>query len=136
MKVATAVVWAFLFGSAAVAVPQGPQQASGVDGKQYAIMTSVLDAPRQSYEKNCQFFYWSKVLGDGNELVGFRFTRNGVVERPVVRIKNLSIAIDEKIQSPTAQEVSTDGGGHYILRMNGRDHGADGECLAGIALMR
>lgn len=127
---------ALLFGGAAAAISQAPQ-VSGVDGKQYALIVYTLDSPRQSYEKICGPFYLSEVLGKGSELIGFRFIRNGETEHAVVSFKNLSVMVDEGIASPTAQEVSEEDGGHYILRMKGDDYlGKYHECLAGVVKMK
>ena len=135
MRVATTAVvaLALLLGSTTV-VPQAPP----VDGKQYPIAVFKLDAPRQSYEKVCQFFYWSKILGEGkeNELVGFNFVRGDQTEKLVTHIKALSVMINESTPSPTAQVVSTQDGGHYVLWMNSHDHNAESGCIADIAPMK
>jgi hypothetical protein len=138
------MVMALLAGSAivAVAASQAPRVslASSVDGKQYALLPYVLSASRQSYEKVCGPFYRSEVLGKGNEneLVGFRFSRDGKIEDPVVRVHNLSVMIDDSIVSPTAQEVSEIDGGHYVLRMGQRDYNtyASAGCLTGVSQMK
>jgi hypothetical protein len=133
------VVLALFFGSATVVIPQAPQQTAAVDGKQYVLLPYVL-VNRQSYEKVCGPFYWSNVLGEGSELIGFRFTRDGKkVEDVVVHAKSLSVMVDEATALPTAQEVSKDDGGHYVLRMNARDHSAytaEHGCLAGVEQMK
>jgi hypothetical protein len=131
MKIAmVTVVSALLLGSAMAAVSQAPQ----VDrGKQYAITVSKMDAPLQAYEKNCNFFYWSEIFGKGSEMVGFSFAHDGKTEHSVGFVKNLSFMIDEGVASPTAQMVSAEDSGHYVLRLNRHNYEVEQKCLVGVA---
>jgi hypothetical protein len=42
----------------------------------------------------------------------------------------------EDIDSPTAEEVSTDDGGHFVLRMKSNDYAAEKGCLVGVPQMK
>jgi hypothetical protein len=44
--------------------------------------------------------------------------------------------VDEATASPTAQEVSEDNGGHFVLRVNAKDYAGYGECLAQVEKMK
>lgn len=138
MKLGIMAVFALVMGGFAGGIvrAQAPS-AIGVDGKQHTLIAYVLESPRQSYEKVCGFFYRSEVLGSGSSsLVGFQLMNEGQVVRPVARVKYLSIKIDESAQIPTAQKVSDESGGHYILRMNSETRRAGGECISDIVLMK